>query len=46
MSRFITNTAHGIDAEYDNDFIASIKKIAKKIHIRGVCLCAKECKNE
>ena len=46
MSRFITNTDCGIDAEDNSNFIASIKKIAKKIHERGVCLCTKECEDE
>ena len=46
MGRFLTNISCDMDEEYNNNFIASIKKIAKKIYVRGVCLCAKKCENE
>lgn len=46
IGRFITSAGHSIDAEDNSNFIVSIKKIAKKIHIRGVCLWTKECKDE
>ena len=46
MSRFLTDINYDVDAEYDANFITAVKKIAKKIYIRGVCLCAKKCENE
>ena len=46
ISHFMSSAARDIEEGYDGNFLVSIRRIAKKIHIRGVCLCTKEGNDE
>jgi hypothetical protein len=46
MEVYFSYTRYHKDSQKDKLFTTSIKKIAKKINMRGVCLCAEKRKNE
>ena len=46
LTRFIVDSKYHIDIKQNRSVMSSIKKIAKKIHVQGVCVCAKKEEDE